>query len=528
MKNFTDRIPYMMIAMLSCVIGFSALVLGIGIRLIDVSFLDRTKLDSRISEILINQFSIHQSKAVSHSDLKNIPRVLVDLNNVFPSINLDWETTRAIFDFKSNCISKNKNSNSIEIKNWDQQYKIWFKFEEAICNGSTPPKELLESAGFFHPLGGTWSAYILADQPSIWQSNHEWIAFLKSRLHILERDIAIHSKIDLKGTNIPLEIYDTFSSVDSHKLSTAILGDNVLAAFEQKILILPLKTIQSLFSWGAYKFNAESCLAKVDSSCFVKNDLMLYLFRKQTLIFSFGFAFLIFSFIAFYLDRYRLKSQFHEYQEMLVQTLTHELRHPATSLRLSAEVLRDSFDSLPEQIQFESLRMLDQIQKLQRVLDKSKQYLESQSPNKEFQLDRQIVADFHVYVESLLENYLEKITFEKVGYSAEVTIDKYWFGVCVVNLVKNALIHGQAPIKVVSVVTDNSFKFEVFDSGPPPELTFEQMIIPLKKGSTSKGMGIGLGLVFRLMKLMNGSFVFTPNPKSFTLEIPRTNSGRLK
>jgi signal transduction histidine kinase len=247
-----------------------------------------------------------------------------------------------------------------------------------------------------------------------------------------------------------------------------------------------------------------------------ENQKLVLMINFVLIIASLGlFVFALF----FFMRHRRLKVAVAKDRELVMQTLTHELRHPATSLQLSLEQFRDHFDSLPESVQLEFLRMCDQVSRLHRIIHASKQYLDSSATeNNPFQFQFQTIDSMNAYVEDVISPYLAKVEFLPLAVDRGFSVDRYWTAMCLTNLVKNALAHGQQPV-IVSIISnsDQQVEIQVQDSGTASTLDFSEMIQPYTKSKNSKGMGLGLSLVYRIANLLGGELIYSSQPTIFKL-----------
>ena len=201
-------------------------------------------------------------------------------------------------------------------------------------------------------------------------------------------------------------------------------------------------------------------------------------------------------------------------------TLAHELRHPVTSLRITLEVFRDLYDDLSEMAQREFLRMSDQVSRLVRLTEMSSQYIKStQDDRAQFSPQWSRLESFNDYLSDVCAPYADRIEIRQLRNDVAIEIDPYWFALCVTNLIKNALIHGQSPVIVEPVLTGENLQVRVYDQGAPPNASLEELTAAKAKES-QRGLGIGLSLVSRIIKSMSGRLIFHATPKYFALEIP--------
>ena len=181
-----------------------------------------------------------------------------------------------------------------------------------------------------------------------------------------------------------------------------------------------------------------------------------------------------------------------------------------------------------------TMTICDDVQRLQRLAEASKQYLSSHVGKGVILLQPRKIPSVHNFLESQLDPYLGRISLELPDPDSPVVIDPYWVGICVKNLVENALLHGKAPVKVIASVQDSSLVVSVEDRGICNFSTLIKMTKPFVKGTQSQGLGLGLAIVRKVIQEMNGTLDFTPNPTRFVMRLdesawqqPQTQTQRL-
>jgi signal transduction histidine kinase len=210
----------------------------------------------------------------------------------------------------------------------------------------------------------------------------------------------------------------------------------------------------------------------------------------------------------------------------MMQTLAHELRHPVTSLRLSLEAYRNIYDLLPSSGQEEFLRMTGQVQRLFRIIQASGQYLTAETNNgRPFQFKPVAISSIQEFVFDLLTDYQKKITIEFEGKDGSFNTDPYWLSVCILNLVKNALIHGAPPVEVRARLNQYELKVEVRDHGARP-INSSDLFQAFHKDQNSEGMGLGLVIVARIIQMMGGQIRVHVNPTCFEFTVKELSDAK--
>ncbi|TNE46271.1 MAG: DUF3404 domain-containing protein [Deltaproteobacteria bacterium] len=222
--------------------------------------------------------------------------------------------------------------------------------------------------------------------------------------------------------------------------------------------------------------------------------------------------------------RYWERQQLQKKHSFLIQTLTHELRTPATALQLVVDSFRRDYDDLPDSSQVAFLRMSQELQKLKRVIHASQQYLQSNLNDGTVSLQKQCIPSVHRFVADIVSDWAEEhdVSVEVVadGSDGNIQLDRYWFKLCLNNLLSNALFHGKPPVKVFLQWDDSWVKVAVQDQGAA-SLNLGDLLQPFYKGEESHGLGLGLGIVEHLVREMGGSLSLTTQPTTFTIQLER-------
>lgn len=204
-------------------------------------------------------------------------------------------------------------------------------------------------------------------------------------------------------------------------------------------------------------------------------------------------------------QRARLQREDAARRLFILQMLTHELRTPATSLKLSLEVLRREFDRLPEASQREFLRMSSELQRLEHVTEASRRYLSSGPDAGPIAVQAVEIESVNELVAGILEAY-PSVALEPLAQDRPARLDRYWLELCVRNLVDNAHRHGSPPVQVRLGGAAGELRVEVRDGGAGP-----------RAPSTRPGMGIGLALVRQVAQATGGALHASEGPTTYTL-----------
>ncbi len=265
------------------------------------------------------------------------------------------------------------------------------------------------------------------------------------------------------------------------------------------------------------------CAYREDGLCWVKSYS-----QEKKMRWTFGVLFfLAISLIAFCVVQIvrHIKDQNlqEERKRFALQALTHELRTPLASLVVSSEQLLNDFDMLPVFSKEPFLRMVDDVQRLTRVAESSRNYLKVGDAKGIVSFNFVKVPSINEFVTSVLARYSDEITMQELEQDQPYILDQYWVGVCLQNLVQNALQHGVKPVVVRVFKKGTTLVFSVSDSGKTEESDLKDVLKPFFKRPKSSGLGLGLTIVQTVMTAMGSKLKISSSPTRFELWIEGTH-----
>ncbi len=208
----------------------------------------------------------------------------------------------------------------------------------------------------------------------------------------------------------------------------------------------------------------------------------------------------------------------------VLRTLTHELRTPAMSLGIDIEHLRGAYDELPAAYQEPLLRVSDGVARLHRVLHRSARYMalfETDGVRESGGLvTRREVSSVAEMMAELEEEWPEGAVVRAESDDGPATTDPEWLGVAVRNLVENAFRHGEPPVTVTWKLMEGRLVLRVTDAGASAGLSLARAVAPYHRDPKSAGLGLGLAIVARVARLLEGTLEHEPSPTAFELAIP--------
>ena len=398
----------------------------------------------------------------------------------------------------------------------------WHRF---LCGKSELSAGFFARRPFMHPSG---TSYVLLARRSGRKefSDPEWLSEQEPRLHLLE---VLHEE-PFKSAGLELQPGELRGLLEG--------GGIVYGANHVFILSADSRSRSFVTRYSAYlrrdweRFTSQralvtrafadpaSCVLKDGSVCWALNS------GKQTEHTRAAASFLLLGFLvlagvsgasAFR----RINSQKEEAARKLftLQMLTHELRTPATSLRLSLETLRREFDELPQASQTAFLQMCEELQRLDRIVEASRDYLSSHRPGGFLDKPAGNPVSANSLVESILEPYAGQIAFRPLASDRQVRLERYWLGLCLKNLVDNAFAHGQAPVTVSLAGEQDQLVITVEDAGRAPVASLDEITVPFARSAKSQGLGLGLAVVQKVVRAMNGDLSLKTAPTAFSIRI---------
>lgn len=399
-------------------------------------------------------------------------------------------------------------------RNWAAEpFKKYFRLQNAACTGQPFDPNLLKSAPWISPSGVSF-VYELASKMSA-GNQQAFLNLYKNALHVLERSneelISQLSLTELRLFNRGAHVFLTPKSVWVLRAATSV--QITYGVYPRAVW----NALEKQHGLVASNFTGGECLFEDGTLCFNEDPRIRFWNTVLWASFAAVLVLLLLILACLLIQRRHLLKRYQADRELVMQTLAHELRHPVTSLRLSLEVFREEFDKLSELTQDEFLRMCDQVSRLVRLTETSKQYIQSSSKSEQvFNFNFENVPSMNDFMEDSLRNYMDRISWTPLDKDCSAKIDVYWLSLCVHNLVKNALIHGAKPVAVSLHQSESGMEIRVTDAGTALAKDFQSLLTPRSK-SSGNGLGLGLSLVNRLARHMGAELIYSATPKYFAI-----------
>jgi len=449
-----------------------------------------------------------------------------------------------LFRYAQDCAGKGASRLSLSNDLALQKTWQWFKFK---CRKlSRLPQGFFERAPFTSVLGGSF-AFLATQTSDRLVIDPTWVKAHLPFFHVTEL-----AKLEAQFHIESEEARSRLATLDSDSLKSVSDGDELVLGksyvfFRQLPRDLEHASSSNLLGrpntffyyprrdWdqalAQTEYRAENlqeghlCVLKEGQVCWqIGTDEALQSIQMKTLILFLFTAVMTGVLVWISIRKFVQQKLEEERKRFALQTLTHELRTPLASLVVSSEEIMDRFDSIPSRLQGSMLRMCDDVQRLHRLAEVSKHYLGSEGDGSLIQFDFKTVPSVSALLRAVLEPFEGKVDVDLRNCDGPFTLDAYWVGVCVKNLLENALSHGQSPVRFIAEVRSSVLEISVQDAGICFKPDLGAMAQPFVKGSTSRGLGLGLSIVRKVSDTMNADLSFAANPTTFSLRIRQGQS----
>ena len=306
--------------------------------------------------------------------------------------------------------------------------------------------------------------------------------------------------------------------------------------FAPDYFVYELTSLSNFLSGKSYFIEtstlAENCLYKQGSLCW-KRDLTSTVSSLGTTsqVLLLGLIGLVTSLLWVLIKTIKREKLESEKRRFALEVLSHEFRTPVTNLILQIDRLNKMYSDLPAEVQEISPIIASDVYRLQRLAEETKQYLSIGRSDRVIDLKPELIPSINDFVQSytdlsttlsadLSRKIPAEVFFQGLQNDRSIQADSYWLGLCIKNLLANARQHGASPIHLsIKMTTAETVSISVKDAGHSVSVDIKKMTEPFFKGRNSQGMGLGLNLVKKIVKEMNGQLTFTPNPTIFTLTL---------
>lgn len=460
---------------------------------------DRSPAETKLEIARIKREFVETHKPVASIPISKLVRTrasaeLSDPKTALPQSHLfPFAQIAALAKYAETCSGSEKiHPTSPELR----KALLWHKFK---CGEAELPKDFFNTKPFMHPAGSSYAALAgKIGEKEKYQPNLHLTEVLKFS------SAQVQSLLNEEDTVFTPNwiLFRIEKSDASHYTAYSIMEWNRFVSTRD-------------FVTGPNR-SETACLFEEPGACWYKNSDQGRL-RTRTIALLLSLSFLILTaLLALEVWRRRqMAAQETAKRLFTLQMLTHELRTPATALKLSLETLRSQFDHLPSDSQRAFLRICEELQRLERTIDASKNYLASESA---FHAPESSTS-VNQLLSSILEIYGEQVTLQPLPIDQPFRVRRYWVELCLKNLIDNAISHGRAPVSVSANTEGGQLTIAVQDVGTTTFTSLDDMTQPFQRGQTSRGLGLGLAIVRQVVQSMNGELLYQSNPTTFSIKL---------
>ena len=257
-------------------------------------------------------------------------------------------------------------------------------------------------------------------------------------------------------------------------------------------------------------------MQKMGNGCWAYNSrhTMAYLYRYSLAILVL-FGLVVLTFLGFYFKRLYEKNKAQQKHRLALQVLSHEFRTPVSALLLMLEKLTSNSSRFSLADQDLITRSSTEIFRLQRIIEVSKTYLQTESHRVHFKYVE--IPSINNWICDFAHETNRNVQFQLLPLDQSVETDPFWLKFILSNLVENAFNHGQPPIYIRLARNNNQIKITVEDQGECEFTSLQEMTGAFAKSQRSQGMGLGLNITKFILDDWGTKILFSKSPTAFTL-----------
>ena len=293
-------------------------------------------------------------------------------------------------------------------------------------------------------------------------------------------------------------------------------------------LVYDTRTVSSALQNQGFELAIDEasrfCIERIGNACWTYSSktAMAYVYRYSMVV-----LFLICSVFVTILIYY-IKFVFEKNQEQIrhqtsLQVLSHEFRTPVSSMLLLLDKLQKSHVQLGDDEIDLVTKISSETFRLQRIVEMSKNYLESSSDKSKFKLVE--IPSVNSWIEDLANELDERVSCIFLENDQAVHADPFWLRFAISNLVQNAFAHGKPPVIIRLDRRDSKIRMTVEDCGRCEFVSLKRMTKAFVKSRQSGGMGLGLSITQTIVSDWGGTLEFRSSPTSFSLSLQSGGSG---
>lgn len=468
-------------------------------------------------------------KYKSEFQKKGHPILEIDLSSMYPSRRFSQLLQPQNFFAREPKTVKTYFSKSCK-STLERMSKLYFDksetWEDFRCNRiSRLPPGFFENAPLVHESGVSYAflAFLSGREPFF---THEWVRNNLNLFHMYELE-----ELPPKSLEGNFKILSQLNKRELEALvkgSGYILTSDYLMVRNSKSFNVTYKIYtkleleeflkEKIYYLRPYEAGAQ-CFYREDYFCWEKDDRTLTQIFMQSSIIVFGGSVVVLFLIAVILYRKIKQQGFEEERKKhALRVLTHELRTPIANLLLQVEQINKQSDVIPAAVLEEFLKMEGEVYRLKRLAEKSTSYLQTNDGKSLLAISLSEVSSVNELIIDMIHDYTEKgVGFISSPVDGPFKMDVYWYGICVKNLLENALHHGKSPVVVKWVKNHDELILTVTDTGVCPYKNLEEILNSDRTGKNSRGLGLGMSIVQKIMQEMGGKLTYQQTPTTFSL-----------
>lgn len=472
---------------------------------------------------IINFNSIYYSR--SHFQLLDPVYIMPQGRDPTDHLNIRYSTNRDCFKDLTHLLNRSNFQ------------KVWI-WEEFRCGKRFQlPRDFFYQAPFIHPSGKSYAMLAFESRRKKFTSR-DWVMANLPYFHVTEFRRLREVVGDLEGhwailENLNFENLSALASGQETILTRDYLFSKVqypgfYFIFEYRIF--SRYDLENFLKGSPYYLHeyrpGEHCFFRDGQLCWDYNSRHLFsIINRGSVAFLFGFLIIIVLLVRLIIVKLKNQRLEDERRRLALQVLTHEFRTPITSMLLMMERFSRRIHELDDDMQETFLRLSSDVHRLQRLTETSRNYLRFQKGKRLVSFNFEKIESLNEYVKDQLYSYFEKYGHDKIFFvsleeDGDFYLDPYWFGICLKNLLNNAIDHGEFPIYItLEFKPYQHFAIHIEDQGQCKFDNIEQMTEEFVKGSKSEGTGLGLNIVKKVIEDMGGELRYRANPTRFTLFI---------
>jgi anti-sigma regulatory factor (Ser/Thr protein kinase) len=266
------------------------------------------------------------------------------------------------------------------------------------------------------------------------------------------------------------------------------------------------------------------CLQRTGNGCWTYSSkhTMSYLYRYSVaIVILVGFLVLIC--LLFYFKHMYQRNREQQKNRLALQVLSHEFRTPVSSMLLMLERLSAESAKFETGDQDLITRISTEVFRLQRIIEISKTYLQTESHRMHFKYIE--ILSINNWISDFIAEIDPSIQCELLSVDQGLWTDPFWLKFVLSNLVLNAFAHGKAPVCIRLGSDGKKIKITVEDQGKCEFKSIHEMTNAFVKSRRSHGMGLGLNIVKSVLDDWGVEIQFSTSPTSFSLSFIETKGG---